>query len=205
MTPIETISNGLNIESGSLTINGSTITNGSSGTSGTSGSSGSNGSSGTSGNSGSSGTSGDSLFALTGSVWNTTKNIGITGSLNISGNLVGAGTSASLTYNDFNITANNSFAGIVNNGGDMKIDGVTVTIPASTTINSLTIPGSLTVTGSIKTVANSYFTGSVNLGTKLNLRAQTPLPTGNTGDLAVSGSALYFHNGTAWKAVTLAP
>jgi len=43
------------------------------------------GTSGTSGTNGSSGTSGDSLFALTGSIWNTTNNVGITGSLDING------------------------------------------------------------------------------------------------------------------------
>lgn len=52
---------------GDFTINGVPFTGGSSGTSGTSG------------------TSGDSLFAQTGSWWNTTNNVGITGSLRISG------------------------------------------------------------------------------------------------------------------------
>ena len=70
-----------------------TTPSGSSGTSGTNGSSGSNGTDGSSGTSGSngtngsSGTSGDSLFALTGSVWNTTKNVGITGSLYVSSSI----------------------------------------------------------------------------------------------------------------------
>ena len=86
-------SNGTNGSSGTSGSNG---TNGSSGTSGavgatgssgTSGSNGTNGSSGTSGINGTSGTSGDSIFALTGSVWNTTRNFGITGSLNVSGSL----------------------------------------------------------------------------------------------------------------------
>lgn len=37
----------------------------------------------------------------------------------------------------------------------------------------------------------------------ITLLPQTTLPTGTTGSLAVSGSTLYFHNGTAWKEVTL--
>jgi hypothetical protein len=64
---------------------------GTSGTSGTSGSSGTTGSSGTSGNTGSSGTSGangaDGIFALTGSIYATTNNLQITGSLNEVGDL----------------------------------------------------------------------------------------------------------------------
>lgn len=76
---------------GSLSSSGTSGTSGtsgqagSSGTSGTSGQSGSSGTSGTSGQSGSSGTSGDSIFAQTGSFYNTTNNIGITGSLNVLG------------------------------------------------------------------------------------------------------------------------
>jgi hypothetical protein len=82
---------GSNGTSGTSGSNGTSGTSGSSGTSGidgtsgTSGSSGTSGIDGTSGTSGSSGTSGDSLFALTGSVWNTTNNVGITGSLDVNG------------------------------------------------------------------------------------------------------------------------
>ena len=66
--------------SGSSGISGVDGTDGSSGTSGVDGVS---GTSGTSGTSGSDGTSGDSLFALTGSVWATTNDVEITGSLSI--------------------------------------------------------------------------------------------------------------------------
>jgi hypothetical protein len=37
------------------------------------------------------------------------------------------------------------------------------------------------------------------------LNNQATLGTAPAGTLAVSGSSLYFYNGTAWKAVTLAP
>jgi hypothetical protein len=80
-------SNGTDGTSGSNGTNGSSGSNGTNGSSGSSGSNGTNGSSGSNGTDGSSGTSGDSLFALTGSVWNTTNNVGITGSLNISGSV----------------------------------------------------------------------------------------------------------------------
>jgi hypothetical protein len=45
-------------------------------------------------------------------------------------------------------------------------------------------------------------TGSINVTDKLNLTAQT-LTTGSAGDLAVSGSNLYFYSASAWRKVTL--
>jgi hypothetical protein len=45
-------------------------------------------------------------------------------------------------------------------------------------------------------------TGSVSINTALRLVPVNPLPTGTTGSLAVSGSALYFHNGTAWVSIS---
>jgi hypothetical protein len=74
--------------SGSSGSSGTAGSSGSSGSSGTSGTSGSSGSSGSSGTSGTSGTSGDSLFAETGSVWSTTNDVQITGSLNVNGTAV---------------------------------------------------------------------------------------------------------------------
>jgi hypothetical protein len=90
---VKVVSNGTNwfIEhagsSGTSGTSGSNGTNGSSGSNGTNGSSGSNGTNGSSGTSGSNGTSGDSIFAQTGSFWNATKNVQITGSLHVIGNL----------------------------------------------------------------------------------------------------------------------
>ena len=49
-------------------------------------------------------------------------------------------------------------------------------------------------------VSGSEFTGSVNITDTINLTAQDPLPSGNVGDLAVSGSNLFFYNG-AWTQV----
>jgi hypothetical protein len=40
------------------------------------------------------------------------------------------------------------------------------------------------------------------IGSVLNLPATHPLPTGQLGDIATSGSALYFHNGTSWAAIS---
>jgi hypothetical protein len=43
-------------------------------------------------------------------------------------------------------------------------------------------------------------TGSVNITSVLNLKPNDPLPAGVIGDLAVSGSSLYFYNG-AWSLI----
>jgi hypothetical protein len=45
----------------------------------------------------------------------------------------------------------------------------------------------------------------LSLSGSLQLNNQATLGTAPAGTLAVSGSSLYFYNGTAWKAVTLAP
>jgi hypothetical protein len=50
------------------------------------------------------------------------------------------------------------------------------------------------ITGSLEV------SGSVSLFNKMNLKPQDPLPSGNIGDLAVSGSSLYFYNG-AWTVI----
>ena len=41
----------------------------------------------------------------------------------------------------------------------------------------------------------------VSVNTTLTLSPQNPLPTGAVGEMAASGSNLYFHNGTIWKEV----
>jgi len=45
-------------------------------------------------------------------------------------------------------------------------------------------------------------TGSATISEVLELAEQDPLPTGAVGQLAVSASALYFHNGTSWSAIS---
>ena len=47
---------------------------------------------------------------------------------------------------------------------------------------------------------SANISGSVQIGEVMNLSSQDPLPTGSIGDLAVSGSSLYFYNG-AWTLV----
>ena len=62
------------------------------------------------------------------------------------------------------------------------------------------VSGSSQITDGSGIVSGSEFTGSVNVTDTINLAAQDPLPSGNIGDLAVSGSNLYFYNGS-WTQV----
>ena len=59
------------------------------------------------------------------------------------------------------------------------------------------------ISGSAEVIGNTNITGSLNLNSIINLAKSDPLPSGITGSIAVSGSNLYFHNGTAWKQVSL--
>lgn len=58
-----------------------------------------------------------------------------------------------------------------------------------------------TRTGDID-VDTLHVTGSAKFADVINLAAQDPLPTGGLGDLSVSGSGLYFHNGTSWTLIS---
>lgn len=53
----------------------------------------------------------------------------------------------------------------------------------------------------IQLLRTTNITGSVNISTVMTLAQQSPLPSGTTGSLAVSGSNLFFNNGTAWVQV----
>jgi hypothetical protein len=56
------------------------------------------------------------------------------------------------------------------------------------------------VEGSLNVSGSSTFTGSVGISVALSLKPNDPLPAGAIGDLAVSGSNLFFYNG-AWTQV----
>jgi hypothetical protein len=67
--------------------------------------------------------------------------------------------------------------------------------------NGLTITsGSLVVSGSTNLSGSTAVTGSISITQTMKLRALNPLPAGTIGELAVSGSNLYFYNG-AWTLV----
>jgi hypothetical protein len=52
--------------------------------------------------------------------------------------------------------------------------------------------------GRVTVLTPLIVSSSVSITDTMNLAQQDPLPAGTTGDLAVSASNLYFHNGTSW-------
>jgi len=145
-----------------------------------------------SGTSGTSGTSGDSLFALTGSFWNTTNNVGITGSLNISGSQL--------------------ITGSLSTSQDILVNGLTVGKGGGNVITNVAIgAGAL---GSNTTATSNIAIGSGSLGlfsiagqglntaigtnilpllgsgsfASINSIAQNTMIGGNSGQGMVSGS-----------------
>ena len=79
-----------------------------------------------------------------------------------------------------------------NSGGSTPIRIQTNSVFASQSPSSNRVD--IGVSGSIEV------SGSVNIYEVMNLSAQDPLPSGNIGDIAVSGSSLYFYNG-AWTVI----
>ena len=51
------------------------------------------------------------------------------------------------------------------------------------------------------TSLSNEFTGSVSLSSTLQLAGQDPLPAGGVGQLAVSASNLFYHNGSSWAQI----
>jgi hypothetical protein len=64
------------------------------------------------------------------------------------------------------------------------------------------VTGRNTIGGDTRHTGSLTVTGSVNISSVMTLAKQNPLPTGTTGSLAVSGSGLYFHNGTSWNLIS---
>jgi hypothetical protein len=59
----------------------------------------------------------------------------------------------------------------------------------------------LTATGELVTPEVNSITGVVQFNSVIKLTGQDPLPTGGVGQLAVSASNLYYHNGTSWAQI----
>ena len=60
----------------------------------------------------------------------------------------------------------------------------------------------ITLNGDI--IGSLNISGSLGVGSVLNLSPFLYLPSGSLGDLVVSGSNLYFYNGTGWETITSA-
>jgi hypothetical protein len=80
--------------------------------------------------------------------------------------------------------------------GSVRVTGslsVNVTSPSYTT----------DLNGTFRSVGTAVIDGYTSIRDVLNLEAQNPLPTGALGDLATSGSALWFYDGGSWREVNL--
>lgn len=92
-------------------------------------------------------------------------------------------------------SANESTLNIIHDG-----DGTTTANYQANDISiGTTFNDSITIGRSGNT---NVISGSVDIETVLQLNAQDPLPGGGLGQLAVSGSNLYFHNGTSWNQIS---
>ena len=68
--------------------------------------------------------------------------------------------------------------------------------------NNSIIRGDLTIRNVTQEPSYTATFETASINATLTLAPQNPLPTGAVGELATSGSNLYFHNGTIWKEVS---
>lgn len=142
------------------------------------------------------------------------RNVSVTGSVNISNEIVGGG---SVTVGG-NVTAasgivqsqifkgnNNNTVYFQSQGASGKVEifstsGGSGNLIRLNSAGNVSITGSTQIKGDLTTTGSLTVTGSVNIAEALRLQPQSPLPTGTVGSLAVSASNLFFYNG-AWTQV----
>jgi hypothetical protein len=136
------------------------------------------------------------------------------GSLTVSGSAAGVG-------NGLNVIGNTQFSGSVNIQGSSaagakylffasasgSAGGIISYLPSGELSIYQSDTGSCRLflgntSGTTTMYGDTTITGSVNISEVMTLAKQNPLPTGTTGSLAVSGSGLYFHNGTSWNLIS---
>ena len=83
-----------------------------------------------------------------------------------------------------------------------QTDELELSVNSNLTLTSITSQGTLTVSGNVQ--LNDSSSDVTTVQGALRLVPHDPLPAGEQGRLAVSGSNLYFHNGEQWKIVSLA-
>ena len=190
--------------SGSSGSSGTAGTSGSSGTSGINGSSGTSGLAGSSGTSGTAGTSGTSPsavgFITTGSVSTAVQTITgsllITGSLTMSGSVTVSNGNAATPYTLYSKYGNDFYGGAASNASQFGL----ITNNGSNAMN-IQAASSLKISGTPLTLSGSNT--NINITGSLNLNPFSTLPASPfTGSIAVSGSNLYFYNGT-WRQIQL--
>jgi hypothetical protein len=169
---------------GSSGTSGSSGSDGSSGTSGVDGVSGTSGTSGSSGSDGTSGTSGDSLFALTGSVWSTTNDVEITGSLHIT---------SLLGITDSNVIMTDSSSLYLTSGSNIYVDGgiISGAYIYGDGSNLINIPASGVTGLQLNQITSGSNTASIDLnGFNINTNTSITGSVDITGSLYVNGQVV---------------
>jgi hypothetical protein len=159
-------------------------------------------------------TASGSLHRLIGAV-TVSGSVTTTGNVNVSGSIVLNGVSENIYFNSGSgIGAFVSYDPTLNGvGGTLSVNtngtvglvnlGASGVNGASLSLNKQIGKATLFGSSSISLQGNNIdVTGSVNISQVMTLAKQNPLPTGTTGSLAVSGSGLYFHNGTSWSLIS---
>jgi len=104
------------------------------------------------------------------------------------------------TLYDSNLVPSQSIQGMYINTGSNTLENYLQTNYAGTT-NELKLKN----VGSTRTIdidTDTFsVTGSANFSDVIKLAEQNPLPSGGVGELAVSASNLYYHNGTSWAQI----
>jgi hypothetical protein len=158
---------------------------------------------------------GSSSISIESPLINVTGSVTTTGNVNVSGSIVLGGVSENIYFNSGSgIGAFVSYDPTLNGvGGTLSVNtngtvglvnlGASGVNGASLSLNKQIGKATLFGSSSISLQGNNIdVTGSVNISQVMTLAKQNPLPTGTTGSLAVSGSGLYFHNGTSWNLIS---
>jgi hypothetical protein len=158
---------------------------------------------------------GSSSISIESPLINVTGSVTTTGNVNVSGSIVLGGVSENIYFNSGSgIGAFVSYDPTINGvGGTLSVNtngtvglvnlGASGANGASLSLNKQIGKATLFGSSSISLQGNNIdVTGSVNISQVMTLAKQNPLPTGTTGSLAVSGSGLYFHNGTSWSLIS---
>ena len=178
-------SSGTSGQDGSSGTSGTSGGTGSSGTSGTSGGTGSSGTSGTSGSNGSSGTSGASPFSLTGSIYNATTDLGVTGSVFVDGNLYNLSLNTTVQPSTYLTSSQAGQVNIIKGWSENPNAGGAGASQANYT-------GSLRITGSNNTVSLPQLRATGNGGGA----DQQGYISGSDNTIASNGSGIYLNTGS---------
>ena len=114
---------------------------------------------------------------------------------------------AALTYAE----GDGNFAWLATNlsGSSISITGSTavtgsLTVTSKLGVNVASPTYNVDISGSFRSYGGvAVFDTYTTVREALNLEAQHPLPAGTLGDLATSGSALWFYDGGSWREVSL--